>query len=347
MGHFLSEGRPFAVAMVWQTQGSTPLPAGARALIEPDGRIHGTVGGGAVEAATIRCAREALKTGLPAVLDFDLHGPGPGEPSPICGGRMRLLVDPTPVAFLDNLIEALAALNERKRGWWITQLRGGPPWRVQICYWTEDEVPDFPNAPPAEQRQACLAASSPIHIPPLPGQCSESLMEPLAPPPRLVMVGGGHVGQAVATQAALLGFEILVLEDRPEFAMPELFPRGTQIFCGDIVGRLGESPTDSDTFIVLATRGHQKDAEALRACIKSRAGYLGMIGSRRKVALMKQTFLECGWATEAEWERLYAPIGLDIGAVTAQEIATAILAQIIAVRRKGTAPRIPLATSPA
>ncbi|WCJ60406.1 XdhC family protein [Fontisphaera persica] len=340
----LNEKRPFAVVTVLSAQGSTPLPAGAHALIEADGAIHGTVGGGAVEAEAIRQAMAALTTQERRVFDFDLHGPGPHDPSPICGGRMRLLVDPRPAEFAEALSKLLNALAERKRGWWIFGLGEKMPWNLR-CYFTEAGQP-FPRG--GLQEALCISAGlsteAAVYLPPIPGQRGEILMEPVVPVPRLVMVGGGHVGQAVAAQAALLGFEIIVVEDRPEFARPALFPPGTHTLCGDIEKTLASLSWDRDTSVVLATRGHQKDAEALRICIQRCTGYLGMIGSRRKVPLMRQMFLERGWATAEQWEKVYAPIGLDIGAVTVQEIATAILAQIIAVRRKGNAPRIPLAS---
>ena len=93
---------------------------------------------------------------------------------------------------------------------------------------------------------------------------------------------------------------------------------------------------------MIVTRGHQQDAAALRACIRRPAAYIGMIGSRRKVPLVRRQFLDSGWATAEEFDRVYAPIGLDIGAVTVPEIAASIMAQIIAVRRKGAVPRRPL-----
>lgn len=342
MADFLTEQRPFAAITVLMAQGSTPLPAGARALVEANGAIHGTVGGGAVEAQAIQQAKEALRTQQTLIFDCDLHGPGPHDPSPICGGRMRLLVDPQPASCRPALQAALQALHQRRRGWWVTQLNEAPPWRVDYTFWPDSQIPDFAGAPDASRRQKHMAAETALHLPALAGQRGEMLLEPVAPTPRLILVGGGHVGQAVAAQAALLGFETLVVEDRPEFARPELFPPGARTLCGDIETTLATLPMDHDTCVVLATRGHQKDAEALRACIQRAPGYLGMIGSRRKAPLMRQLFLERGWATPEQWERLHAPIGLDIGAITVQEIATAILAQIIAVRRKGSAPRIPL-----
>jgi xanthine dehydrogenase accessory factor len=176
------------------------------------------------------------------------------------------------------------------------------------------------------------------------GQPLEVLVEPLIPNPVLLVVGGGHVGQAVAAQASLVGFEVVVIDDRPEFTRPELFPDGATTRCGRIAEELAGFAFAEDTYIVIVTRGHKHDAEALAACLRRPVAYVGMIGSRRKVAMMRKEFIESGRATTAEFDRVYAPIGLDLGSVTVPEIAASIVAQLIAVRRQGTAPRIP--TSP-
>ena len=157
----------------------------------------------------------------------------------------------------------------------------------------------------------------------------------------LLIVGGGHVGQAVAAQASVVDFEVTVLDDRPEFTAPDLFPEGVATRCGTIAQEVAGFPFSPDTCVVIVTRSHRCDAEALAACLRQPAAYLGMIGSRRKVALMRQDFIESGKATAAEFDRVYAPIGLDIGSVTVPEIAASIVAQLIAVRRTGQAPRIP------
>jgi len=94
-------------------------------------------------------------------------------------------------------------------------------------------------------------------------------------------------------------------------------------------------PIASDTYIVIVTRGHKLDAEALEACIHTPAAYIGMIGSKRKVALIRENFIESGIVTKEEFDRIFTPIGLDIGAVTVPEIAASITAELIAVRRKG------------
>jgi xanthine dehydrogenase accessory factor len=113
--------------------------------------------------------------------------------------------------------------------------------------------------------------------------------------------------------------------------------------CGDIATELAALPIAGDTYVVIVTRGHEHDQRALAACLRRPAAYVGMIGSRRKVALIRKDLLESGAATEEELARIYAPIGLDIGAETVPEIATSIVAQLVAVRRKGSSPRMPLA----
>ena len=166
------------------------------------------------------------------------------------------------------------------------------------------------------------------------------LVEPLSPPPLLVIVGGGHVGQALARQAALVGFDLLVLDDRPEFTDLSIYPPGTQSRAGDVAEGLAAMELGGDTYVAIATRGHQHDRAALAACVASDAAYVGMIGSKRKVALIRQDLLESGEASAEQLARLYSPIGLDIGAQTVPEIATSIVAQLVSVRRKGSSPRL-------
>ena len=156
----------------------------------------------------------------------------------------------------------------------------------------------------------------------------------------LLIIGGGHVGQALAAQASLVGFEIVVIEDRPEFARTRLFPKDVKICCGQIPDEITSFPVDRSTFIVLVTRGHQQDSAALRACIRRPAAYIGMIGSRRKIPLLRRQFLQNDWASPEEFDRIHAPIGIDIGAITPAEIAVSIVAQLISVRREGHTTRL-------
>jgi xanthine/CO dehydrogenase XdhC/CoxF family maturation factor len=163
----------------------------------------------------------------------------------------------------------------------------------------------------------------------------EVLVEPLIPNPVLLIAGGGHVGQAVAAQAVLVGFEVVVVDDRPDFADRSLFPDGVAARCAAMEEEVARFPLDADTYVVIVTRDHGHDARVLAACLKRPAAYVGMIGSRRKVALVRQGLVESGRFTAEEFARLHAPIGLDIGAVTVPEIAASIVSELIAVRRRG------------
>jgi xanthine dehydrogenase accessory factor len=208
---------------------------------------------------------------------------------------------------------------------------------VKVQWLAEEELCAEIGFPDANAVRACLVRETPqafVGDPQPSGARIEVLVEPIVPWPLLLIAGGGHVGQALARQAVLIGFDVVVVDDRPEFTDPALFPEGVTTRCGDIAKEIAGSPIAADTYVVIVTRGHQHDAEALAACIHKPAAYLGMIGSKRKVALMRRHFIETGLATEEELNRVFAPIGLGIGAVTVPEIATSIAAQLIAVRRK-------------
>jgi xanthine dehydrogenase accessory factor len=125
---------------------------------------------------------------------------------------------------------------------------------------------------------------------------------------------------------------VTVVDDRPEFANSGNIPDADTLITGDIAEAMEKIDKDRDTYAVIVTRGHKDDAAALRPCIGSSLAYTGMIGSRKKVASIRAEFLAKGWATEEQWNRIYAPIGLEIGSQTVEEIAVSIAAQLIKVR---------------
>jgi xanthine dehydrogenase accessory factor len=154
---------------------------------------------------------------------------------------------------------------------------------------------------------------------------------PVTPPPRLLIAGAGHVGQALAELAARLDFLVTVLDDRTDFASSSRFP-DARCIVGDIEVELRKFPVDPHSFIVIVTRGHKHDARALEAVIRSPACYLGLIGSRRKTRTIFQDLHARGVPLET-LAKVHAPIGLEIGAATPAEIAVSIAAEMIAVRR--------------
>ena len=153
--------------------------------------------------------------------------------------------------------------------------------------------------------------------------------------PTLLIAGGGHVGQAVARFAAELDFHVIVIDDRVEFATPDRYPDGVECRVGDIAGVLRDYPIDGGSYVVIVTRGHRHDAQALAAVITRPAAYIGMIGSRRKSSLVLRDLATTG-APREQIDRVHTPIGLPIRAVTVNEIAVSILAEMIQVRRAHT-----------
>jgi xanthine dehydrogenase accessory factor len=168
----------------------------------------------------------------------------------------------------------------------------------------------------------------------VPAQAVDVYIEVYRHAPTAVIVGAGHVGQHVARVAKAVGFEVVVIDDRAAFANGERFPDAEQVLVGDVREVLAGVRIDGSTYIVLVTRGHKQDEEALRQVIGSSAAYVGMIGSRARVRAVKEKLCVEGYSRE-RLERLHAPIGLPIGAETPEEIAVSIVAEMIGVRRLG------------
>jgi xanthine dehydrogenase accessory factor len=163
---------------------------------------------------------------------------------------------------------------------------------------------------------------------------------PLTPPPILVIAGAGHVGQALARIAQPAGFEIVVIDDRPDLATPERFA-GAKCMIGEIDHLLCHWPIDIATYVVIVTRGHRHDGDALAAVIDKPAAYVGLIGSKRKVRRILEDLHSAGAPIET-LSRVRSPIGLAIGAVTPGEIAISIAAELIATRRGALLPAGPM-----
>jgi xanthine dehydrogenase accessory factor len=154
----------------------------------------------------------------------------------------------------------------------------------------------------------------------------------LEPAPELLIAGAGHVGLALAHTMVRLGFRVSVIDDRDDFANAERFPPPMEPILGDIAETLTRRPIDAGTYVAIVTRGHRHDERALAAVLGSPAKYLGMIGSRRKIAVVFDN-LRRGGATQEQLDRVHSPIGLPIKAVTPEEIAISIAAEMISVRR--------------
>lgn len=160
----------------------------------------------------------------------------------------------------------------------------------------------------------------------------EVFIEPVRPQPRAFIFGAGHISKSLSTVAALAGFDTAVIDDRDSFANRERFPEAGEIFAGEYEEIFPKLAVNAGSYLVIVTRGHRDDLRVLRWALATPARYIAMIGSRRKViSLVKE--LEKGGLPVDHPERLFAPMGLDIGAVTPEEIAVSVVAEMIAVRR--------------
>jgi xanthine dehydrogenase accessory factor len=339
MVRLLERGEPFALATLVDARGSTPQRVGARLLVRADGSTAGTLGGGCIEAEVFEKAREAIANGQPEVLDFTLNEDIAVDYGLACGGTERIFVDPTfrasDLEFTRNLLRAASG---ECRGVVVSVVsgNGGTP-SARLGAWDDGRVlGDLGDL----HGDALALASRLIEAPrprsalvTLPGG-AQLFADVFAEAPEVVIVGAGHVGRAVAAVAHTLGYRMTVIDDRVEFANRERFPDATNVIADDIESALDAHAMTRNTAVIIVTRGHKYDYQALSAAVRSNAGYVGLMGSRRKVTLIYRQLVADGVASE-RLRDVHAPIGLDIGAVSPEEIAVSIMAEITMHRLGG------------
>lgn len=263
-----------------------------------------TATAGALAAALLRAARDG-----PAVASCTVLSASDG--SAVVGAKMLAPQDGPPLGSIGGgALEA--AVVERARA-------AIPQHLVATLAFT-------PQGELVEGRRAIEAAEAIVEV----------LIEVVEPAATLLVVGGGHVGRAVGEVGALLGMEVAILDDREDYADPERFAYPCRVICGDFDEELERFPINANTYIVLVSRGHLVDELSLRQVAERGAGYVGMIGSKRRTRTVLEHLAEDG-VDEDSLARVFTPIGLDIGAETPEEIAVAVLAEIILVRRGGGA----------
>ncbi len=340
----IRSGSRSVLATVVNTTGSTPQKPGSSALFGEHGLLAGTVGGGMLEGEVQHIAESVMISGASDQFYFNLDS-DQGDEGAICGGEARVLVDADPSVHLQALENMEHSLSIRAEGFFLTVVsQKHEQGRSIRRYWIngaqrkdlpEGMDPAFKEVVESHLKQAIRYGFTGIDLQGLPShQVKMAFLEHIKPMPHLVIAGGGHVGKALAHLGSLLEFEISVVDDRPEFASKEHIPDADHLVHKDIGKAMSELEPGRDTYIVIVTRGHTHDGEALRACIGSDAAYIGMIGSTHKVEIMKKQFLEEGWATPEQWSAIYTPIGLPIGSKTVQEIAASIAAQLVEVRNR-------------
>jgi xanthine dehydrogenase accessory factor len=307
---------PVVLATVTRVKGSVPREVGARMMIRADRSILGTIGGGAGEAKVIAQALRVLATGEQQFVEIDLSGTPQRETQGVCGGTMQVWLERWQgEASLSLVNQIIDLLQSGKSGTLVTPLEHGRSPHIQF------PSPDDPTP------------SSPILHP-------SSFLSPLLAPPTLLIIGAGHVAVPLAQIAYLSGFRVLVQDDRPEFANVQRFPDAAVILAEPIAQALEAIPEMPELYTALVTRGYVHDLAALKILVKRQTRYLGMIGSEKRVKTVLQALQEIdsggGKSPVISLQTIHAPIGLDIGALTPEEIAVSICAELIKVRRGGT-----------
>jgi len=331
----LESGQPFALVTLVAQEGSTPRSAGTQMLVRPDGSIAGTIGGGLLEATMMRESAEAIATGRSHVSAVELTGQSVSGPTMICGGHAAVLVASVPAgdAGLRTLLAALSQARADGRAAWLYTFFAAEPGPTGVSYCLlqdgADPLGELPCAP-AELR--ALAGKIAVHgSAQLPDGRSVSV-EALLPPTTAVICGAGHVAQALAPVAAAVGFDVLVLDDRPEFAAAERFPAASRVVLletfDDAFAGLTLTPR---SFVVIVTRGHAHDFSVLEQALRSEAGYIGLMGSVSKREKIFRALTADGFSA-ADQERIFSPIGVAIAAETPAELALSITAELVRVR---------------
>jgi xanthine dehydrogenase accessory factor len=334
MARLLQEGESFVVATVFDQSGSAPRTSGAKMLVKTDGTVSGTIGGGRLEADALQAARKALLSGQSVIWSFRLTGEDAAGMDMICGGQGRVLLD-----FIDgtdetNRIiyeEATVILETKGKGWLITTIGGGQSFDAHRCLIKRDGslIGRFDGTQQLLSKLTSATASMSIH--------SEvngnwrCLIEPLQNSGTVYIFGAGHVSQQIAPLSETVGFKTVVLDDRSEYANGERFPSSSKIILLESFDHLPELAIDEYGYIVIVTRGHLHDKTILAQALKTKAGYIGMIGSRRKRDKIFEVLAGEGFG-EQDFERVYSPIGVDIGAETPEELAVSIVGELIKVR---------------
>ena len=338
------DGQPCVLATVVRTKGSTPQKAGAMLLVRQDGTGAGTLGGGCVEGDIWFAAKEILRRGGgPEFKDYFLNEDVAARDGLVCGGTMFFYLEPVREAteFLplaSEIVDAYEGGDPVSLATVVNVPQGGSNLGAKLLLRMDGTVVGSLGSSELDsqaieiaQRVADVGSAESLTT----SDGTELFIEGFTTPPTLVMVGGGHVGKTTADLAHTLGYRVYVVDDRPEFANEDRFPYAEQIVVSPYDEWSNHLTLNVNSYVVVATRGHRFDDMALESALVTNARYIGLLGSRRKTLMIYQRLARQGTPVE-RLKQVHSPIGLDIGALTPEELAVSIMSEIIMVRRGGT-----------
>jgi xanthine dehydrogenase accessory factor len=323
---YLTKKKAGIIATVITRAGSAPRDVGAKMFVGEDGKLYGTIGGGRLEHSAYQEAMSMMEKDAPKLLHIRMNAKEVASNGMICGGDVEVLLEPVLEKY-KSLYERLEYLEKRgKRGVLITKLNQNISAKILV----EDDLTVYGDNISERDRNAFLQ-----HLYETKPYVNDGLViEPLQTLTALYIFGAGHVSQYIAKIARMVDFSITIIDDREEFANKERFPDADEILVEDFQKVFDRLRFTGKEFVTIVTRGHQFDAAVLGETMKRHTGYIGMIGSKRKVSIVFDHMKKSGFDDEAI-KRVHAPIGLAIHAETPQEIAVSIIAELIKVRGEG------------
>ena len=339
----LTDGKRAVLATVIQQVGSAPRTSGAQMLIREDGSSLASVGGGRLEGEVLKEAPRVLKQGEARVLPFYLTGKDVADTDMICGGNVQVFLEPL-TRTQPEIIKIFTALVEVKKtggkGTLATVVEPGPLGEhegIKVLVTSDGRTIGSVELTP-EAREAAQQVMVERVARLIPWGQGRLYMEPVFSEPTLYLFGAGHVSRYIAPVAKMVEFRVVVIDDRPEYANSDYFPRADDIWVESFEGLGRKLDLDDDAYLVIVTRGHVHDYTVLKDVLGKGARYIGMIGSRRKRDLVYKQLKEDG-VSQAGLAKVHSPIGLDIKAETPEEIAVSIVAELIRVRNEGSPAR--------
>ena len=329
ISRWLEETQPVALATVIQTWGSAPRKVGAKMALTPAGQISGSVSGGCVEGAVFESGTAALAENRPELLSFGVADETAWEVGLACGGQIKVFVEPLPAETYQLIAGNIAAEKAIAVGTIIaSDSRLGAKWVVG-----NDGVllGDATDTTATSAISAALDGSKSTVLELATGE--SMFVDVLLPPPTLVMVGGVHIAVALTAIAKTLGYRTIVVDPRRAFGSDERFPHVDRLIQAWPDKAFADIQLDQATAVAMLTHDPKIDDPALKVVLNSKAFYIGALGSSKTQKARRERLAEAGFSN-ATIDRIYGPIGLNINAQTPEEIAVAVMAEIISARHK-------------
>ena len=315
----LSQNEDLVLVTVVASHGATPRGAGARMLVGKEGRIYGTIGGGAVEYRSQQMAAEALQQRQSLEHEFRLTRDDIEKLGMICGGdvSVQFLFIPGGDAETLALAEKVETAFEKAQDLWLVSDVGNGG-KLSLAYKNDEKLGAYLTRHPSRVKESGL----------------DLYVEQISSSGRVYIFGGGHVAQELEPLLTHVGFRCTVMDDRPEFAKRELFPTADQVKLIDFTRILDYITVTENDFVCVMTRGHAFDTVVQAQMLPCHPAYIGVIGSRNKAAGVRQTLKDQYGISDADLDQVITPIGTEILAETPAEIAVSIAGEMICHRAR-------------